>query len=165
MASLEEERARRIEELVRRVEQIPDRESRGVAHELMEAVLEMHGAGLDRAMEIVFESPEGGEAAIRRLAGDPLVSSLLLLHGLHPDDLETRAQRAVSKLQIHAELRGVFEGEVRVRVPAGASGVGSVEATLREALPDAARIIVEEGGPSNGFVPLANLGAPVSRLG
>ncbi len=43
MATVDEERVRRIEDLVRRLEHIPDRESRETAHALMEAILEFHG--------------------------------------------------------------------------------------------------------------------------
>ena len=35
---------------------------------------------------------EPGHALIASLAGDDLVSSLLLLYGLHPLDLETRVE-------------------------------------------------------------------------
>ena len=55
MATADEERARRIEELVRQIEQIPDPESRECAQKAMEAILELHGAGLERMMELVLE--------------------------------------------------------------------------------------------------------------
>ena len=83
MAMADEARLRRIEELVRRLDEIPNRESRETARALMEAILELHGAGLERMMGIVFEQGDTGKAAIRRFAGDELVGSLLLLHNLH----------------------------------------------------------------------------------
>jgi Fe-S cluster biogenesis protein NfuA len=84
---------------------------------------------------------------------------------LHPDDLETRVQHALSKPRADAELIGVFEGVVRVRLTGHACGLKeSVEAMLRDAVPDALDIVVEESAPSNGFVPLASLGAVVSRI-
>lgn len=159
MAKIDEERVRRIEDLVRRVGNIADRESREAAHALMEAVMELHGAGLERMLDIVFDTGEPGKTAIRRFAGDGLIASLLVLHGLHPDDIETRVQHALGKLHGTAELLGVFEGTVRVRVTGNAHGLKeTVEAALWEAAPDATGIVVEESLLSNGFVPLASLG-------
>ena len=159
MAIIDEDRVRRIEELVRRVEAIPDREHRETAHALMEAILELHGAGLDRMMEIAFESGESGKAMIRRFASDGLLSSLLVLHGLHPDDIETRVLHALGKMHGNAELLGVFEGVVRIRLTGSGCGLReSVETTVREAVPDAAEIVITEGPAVNGFVPLAALG-------
>ena len=157
---MNEERIRRIEKLVERVGEIPDIESRKAAHELMEAVLELHGAGLERTLEILFESGESGKVAIRKLAADKLVSSLLVLHGLHPDDMETRVQQALGKMSGRAELLGIFEGVVRVRV----TGDGlreSVEAAIREAVPDAAEVLVEQRELLHGFVPLSSIGLAV----
>jgi len=159
MANVDEERVRRIEDLVRRLEGIPDRESRETAQSLMEAILELHGAGFERMMDIVFETGESGKAAIRRFAGDGLIASLLLLHGLHPDDMETRVLHALGKAHGTAELLGVFEGVVRVRLTGSGCGLKeSVEAAVREAVPDATEIVIEEGLAQNGFVPLASLG-------
>ena len=164
MATSEEERVRRIEDLVRRLGQIPDRESREIAQSLMESILELHGAGLERMMNIVFESGDSGKTAIRRFAGDGLVASLLVLHGLHPDDIETRVQQALSKIHGNTELLGVFEGVVRVRLTGTACGLkDSVEAALREAVPDAAEIIIEQSVSLDNFVPLSSLGVAVPR--
>lgn len=163
MAKIED--ARRIEDLVRRLENISDPESRHTAQALVEAILELDGAGLDRILEIVFDSGETGKATIRRFASDGLVASLLVLHGLHPDDIETRVQQALAKAHVNAELIGVFEGTVRVRLTGGDTGhcglKERVEAVIREAAPDAGEIVIEEGISSNGFVPLAALGMAV----
>jgi Fe-S cluster biogenesis protein NfuA len=162
MATIDEERVRRIETLVRRLELISNREDREAAQALMEAILELHGAGLERMMDIVFDSGESGNSAIRRLAGDGLVSSLLVLHGLHPDDIETRVIHALGKTHGNAELLGVFEGVVRVRLTGSGCGLrDGVETALREAVPDAVEIIVEESLPTNNFVPLSSLGNAV----
>lgn len=164
MAKADEERVKRIEDLVGRLEKIPDRESRENAQALMAAILELHGAGLERLMEIVFETGESGKTAIRRFAGDSLVASLLVLHGLHPDDMETRVQHALAKTHANAELLGVFDGIVRVRLSGSACGHRElIEAAIRESVPDAAEILIEESAPQNGFVPLAALGMAVPR--
>lgn len=165
MATVDEERVRRIEDLVRRLENIPDRESRENAQALMEAILELHGAGLERMMEIVFDTGESGKAAIRRFAGDGLVSSLLVLHGLHPDDIETRVHQALGKMHGEAELIGVFDGIVRVRLTGSGCGLGAaVEAAIRDAAPDAAEVVITESVPTNGFVPLSALAIDHTRI-
>jgi hypothetical protein len=170
MAKVDEERIRRIDELVRRIEQISDRDTREAAHQLMESILELHGAGLDRVMEIVSDSGDAGQAIIQHLANDALVSSLLLLHGLHPDDLETRVYRAIARLNGdmsngHAELVGPYEGVVRVRVTGGCGFRQSVEEAIRETAPDAMEVVIEERAQPNGFVPLAALGMAVTGTG
>ena len=159
MATIDEDRVRRIEDLVRRLEEIPDTASRQTARDLMEAILELHGAGLERMMDIVFETGESGKAAIRRFAGDGLVSSLLVLHGLHPDDIETRGVQALGKMHGNAELQGVFDGVVRVRLTCIGCGLKvSVEAAIREAVPDAVEIVITESAPLNNFVSIDSLG-------
>jgi len=132
----------------------------------MEAVLELHGAALERMMDIVYESGEAGKIVIRRMGGDGLVSSLLILHGLHPDDMETRVQHALGKMHGNAELLGIFEGIIRVRLTGSGCGLReSVEVALRDAIPDAEKIVIEESLPSDGFVPLHLVGmaAPGTR--
>src|SRR6516225_8015160 len=106
MAKVDEDEIRRIDELVRRIEQIPDREVRETATELIQSILTLHGAGLDRILELSAAAGEPGCALIRRFANDPLVSNLLVLHDLHPEDLETRVRQALAKQSIHAELVG-----------------------------------------------------------
>jgi|ERR1019366_130488 hypothetical protein len=156
---MSEDRVRQIEELVRRVELIPDAEARRTALELMAAVLDLHGTGLERMMEIVHDQGDAGKITIRRLAADQVVASLLVLHGLHPDDIETRVQHVLGKVHGNAELLGVFEGSVRIRLTGSGCGLKeAVEAAVRDGVPDAAEIVIEESAASSGFVPLAALG-------
>jgi hypothetical protein len=169
-ANIDQKRVHRIEDLVRRLERIADPESRDVAEQLMQTVLELHGAGLEKIMNLIFESGVAGENMIRRFANDSLVSSLLVLHGLHPDDLETRVRQVLGKVPGHVELVSVLDGIVRVRFSAGGCGSGetdeeSLKSLLREAVPDLTEIIVLPGAPLNGFVPLLSINGVVSRAG
>jgi hypothetical protein len=43
----------KVEELIRKIEGLSDPEARAAAVELMQSLMEFHGAGLDRLMEIV----------------------------------------------------------------------------------------------------------------
>jgi len=162
MARVDEDEIRRISELVRRIDQIPDRHVRETTTELIQSVLALHGAGLDRMLELVAAAGQPGDALIRRFANDPLVSSLLVLHDLHPEDLETRVRQVLVKQSVHAEFVSVFDGVVRVRIaPTGCHSNGDavqlLESLLRNAVPDAADILVEESAQQNGFVPLGVL--------
>ena len=152
---------RRIDELVHQLDEMPDQKNRETARALMGAILELQGAGLERMMDIVFETGDAGKAAIRKFAADELISSLLLLHDLHPDDLETRVQRALWKAHANAELVSVFEGTVRLRLTGSGCGLrDSVEALVRDAAPDLVALVIDEAmqAPSNDFVPIASLG-------
>ncbi len=158
---------RRIDELVRQLDEMPDQRNREAARALMGAILELQGAGLERMTGIVFDMGDAGKAAIRKFAADELISSLLLLHDLHPDDLETRVHRALSKAHANAELVSVFEGKVRVRLTGSGCGLReSVEALIRDAGPDLVELMIDEAtqAPSNDFVPVASLGLALPRI-
>ncbi|HEV7673368.1 MAG TPA: NifU family protein, partial [Candidatus Angelobacter sp.] len=83
------QRVQQMAELAADLERISDDKIRASAKELVHLLMELHGAGLERIMETVFAAGEPGVAMIDKLSLEPLVSSLLVLHGLHPDDFET----------------------------------------------------------------------------
>jgi len=137
---------------------------------------EKHGAALEQILEITSEAGETGENIIRKCGHDELVSSVLLLYGLHPENLHTRVIRALEKSRVfldthsaHAELISITdEGMVTVRLEVKSSGCGSsaatvkstLEASLQDAAPDAASILVDDMGESltrTGFVSVAQL--------
>jgi hypothetical protein len=53
------------------------------AEELAQRLVHLYGTGLERVMTIWMDTGLGPEAR-ERLRADPLVSSLLVLHGIHP---------------------------------------------------------------------------------
>jgi hypothetical protein len=148
--------------------------SNGLARDLVQLLMEVHGTGLERLMEIIAESGASGEAVISLAGQDPIVRSLLLLYSLHPDDLETRVMSALDaaggrlrKFNSQVELLGISEGAVRVRISTPGHACGSttktvqsiVEESLYDLAPDLASL--EVLGPaeenSSGFVPLESL--------
>lgn len=166
----------KVAELVERLESSTDPNVRAMARELLESLMSFHGAALERILEFAANSGEAGEVIIQKCGSDELVSSLLLLYGLHPQDLQTRVTRALEKsrklLEGHsaaAEIVSVGEdGAVIVQLCVKASGCGSsaasvkstLEAAIQDAAPDAPSIIVEmiESGLSkSGFVSLEQL--------
>src|SRR5215468_10106442 len=93
-------RMERIEVLLQEVESYADPAAREHTRELVQAVLGLHGAGLERILETVAEG-ESGLATIDALGRDDLAGSLLLLHGLHPVDVETRVRQALDRVRPH----------------------------------------------------------------
>lgn len=173
-----QERIGRIDGLVQKLESSPDPALRRTARQLIESLMEIHGAGLERILTIVSDAGATGAVLVSSLANDPLVSSLLVLYGLHPDDFETRVRRALENARLllrpeGAHLEGIEIGENTVRLKIVGAAWHRLEAVVREALletaPDATEVVIGGGGssePASGFVPLASLravdGSPVA---
>jgi Fe-S cluster biogenesis protein NfuA len=134
----------RIEELIKALDSAPDSPASIQARELVQTLLEIHGAGLQQALEIIHASP-GGQELIDQLAGNPLISDLLVLHNLHPLDLETRVRYALDsvkpRLGLHGgdvELVGVTsEGVVTLRLEGNCHGCPSSRLTLKTSIEEA----------------------------
>ena len=164
----------RVAGLVREVEEIADPKARSAAKELVQTLMNVHGAALERMLEQIFQTGDIGQRVIDELGADPLVGSLLVLHGLHPDDLETRVQKALltiaPDIRVHGiepEVVSIQAGEVRLRATPGAHTCGSNASTARkmleeaiyEAAPDVTSLRIEglEGKAASGFVSLEKL--------
>ena len=135
----------RIEKLIEALEEMPDAAARAQARELVQALLELHGTGLNRTLEVIYDRASDGQTVIDSLGEDPLVSNLLLLHGLHPVDLETRVRRAIEevkpRLGLHGgsvQLVGVTpEGAVRLQLEGNCEGCPSSRLTLKFSIEEA----------------------------
>lgn len=145
-----QERVARIEGLLAEIEALQDPNARAKAAEMVQVLLELYGEGLARMMEFVAEGRER-ERIFEALAGDELVSHLLLLHGLHPLDVGTRVAQALEEVRPYlrshggdVELLGIEGGVVRVRLQGSCEGCPSsaatlnlaIEETLQKAAPD-----------------------------
>ena len=135
----------RIEELIRDLDEMADEKTREQARTLVRTLLDLHGAGLNRALEIIYDSGSAGQELIDKLADDKLVSNLLLLHGLHPLDLEARVRRALEavkpRLGLHGgsvELIGVTaDGTIKLRLEGNCHGCPSSRVTLKSSIEEA----------------------------
>jgi hypothetical protein len=130
--------------------------------ELVASLTGVYGRGLERVLE-AFAGERGIDGEAReRLCRDPLVESLLLLHGLHPAPTEERVARAVDRVRVAIGHAG---GEIDVSFDEAATALtlrlagdwrrcpvpaAAIEAALRraveEAAPEIARVAIEEEG-------------------
>lgn len=134
---------KRIESLAARLENAADPETRAAALDLVQSVVELHGAALDRMIQSLVRTP-AGEKALDEALNDDMVASMLLLHGLHPDDMQTRVLRGIEKvrpyLQSHGgdvELSSVRDGIVRLVLRGSCGSCPSSSLTLKSAVEDA----------------------------
>src|SRR5262249_41051322 len=135
------DRIQKIDGLVARIRAGADPQLRDAALDLVQAVMEFHSAGVDPMMEINSESGGRGLRIIEDFGRDELVANMLLLHGLHPVDLETRVREALQKVlpYLHShrgnvELIEVAGGVVRLRLIGSCNGCPSSSLTLKTAI-------------------------------
>jgi len=128
--------------------------------EIVRSVVQFYGEGLKRIDDIAAADGAAGERLRSQLAADDLVSSLLILHGLHPKDFETRVREALERVRPYLGSHGgdleitdlsAETGLVRLRMKGSCDGCPSslltvklaVEGAIRESAPDALKIEVE----------------------
>jgi Fe-S cluster biogenesis protein NfuA len=145
--------------LIRALDAHPDPSAKETARELLALVLDLHGIGLAKLMGIVT-SAEGGTSILGQLVEDKQVQAMLLLHGLHPVDLETRVRRAVDRLRPHIGVHGlrldvveIASGTVRLRLHGrGAAAIqapllgtlpGEIEDAVVETAPDVEKVLID----------------------
>jgi len=138
-----QERVARMETLLREIEALKDPNARSKAAEVVQVLLELYGEGLARMMEVVAEGEER-EKTFEHFARDELVSHLLLLHGLHPLDVETRVVKALEEVRPYlkshggnVEFLGVEGSVARLRMQGSCSGCPSSTMTLKLAIEEA----------------------------
>jgi Fe-S cluster biogenesis protein NfuA/nitrite reductase/ring-hydroxylating ferredoxin subunit len=130
------ERVARVEALLEEVEALPDPRARERSTEFVGVLLDLYGEGLARLVERLPDRAT--------LVDDELVSHLLLVHGIHPEPVETRVLGALDEvrpyLESHGgnvELIGIEEGVVQLRMQGSCSGCPSSAMTLKLAIEDA----------------------------
>jgi hypothetical protein len=165
-----------IEQLIRQIEATGDPNVRTAARELVQLVMELHGAGLERILEILRANGEPGQTVLGSMGRDDMVSSILVLYGLHPLSLEERVRQAIEKANQKmgsrsgtVELVGIEDGAVRLNLKANGNGPALkeiVEAAIYQAAPDIASLVIDGAEEKQGFVPLEMLlGATPVRTG
>src|SRR5215210_3226226 len=137
-----QERVGRIETLLEEIESFEDPVARAKTAEMVQTLLELYGEGLGRIVESVGRL--GGQDLKDELLGDELISHLLILHGLHPVDVESRVLEALDEvrpyLESHGgnvEFLGLEDGFARVRLEGSCEGCPSSAMTLELAIEEA----------------------------
>ncbi|GAA1424891.1 NifU family protein [Streptomyces thermospinosisporus] len=130
---------RMVEEVLDRLAESGDPAACEAAEELVRVLMQFYGAGLARIVELLGRLPGApGEQALTALLDDEVVASLLVLHDLHPADVEPRIARALDAVPYPVENAGfdTDSGALRLRLT-GSAGCGC--GSTREAVEQAAR--------------------------
>jgi Fe-S cluster biogenesis protein NfuA/nitrite reductase/ring-hydroxylating ferredoxin subunit len=96
----------RIQQLLEQIEALPSPATRELIHEFMEATLAFYGQGLARILQVVTGSGPVGDNVYQQLLNDKVVRGLLLIHDLHPADLETRLRDALDHVRPYLQSHG-----------------------------------------------------------
>ena len=161
-----------INQLVEKVNSIADEGARTTSLELLQSLMDLHGAAMFRVVELLTGS-EAGRASLTKLGDDPLICGLLVLYGIHPLPLEERVARAVEKVRGQltkqggsVELIGIIDSVVQVKIESSGHGCGSstdaFKRTVEQAILECAPEVVEVqapglAAPATGFVSLETL--------
>jgi hypothetical protein len=142
--------------------------ARDRAEELVRLVADLYGAGLERLLDLLHEHGALTDEAMEAVAGDELVAGLLLVHGLHPYDVSTRIERALSGQDVEL-LEVTADGVARLRMPAGcasssAARRSAVEAAIEAVAPEVTAIEVDDAVPA-GAAAVIPVGALFTRVG
>ncbi len=145
-----EQLVERVQELQAALETCGESVPRGLAEELVSAVVQMYGAGLERIVGSVSEAGPDGEQIAASLLDDPLVATLLLIHDLHPVSLEQRVQQALDSVRPYMESHGgnvellsLEDGVARIHLRGSCSDCSASSVTLELAIKQA----LEEAAP------------------
>lgn len=150
------------------------------AEELVRLVVDLYGTGLERVLDIMHEAGRLDDELLSALASDELVSSLLLVHGLHPFGFAERVEQALENVRPYlgshggdVELLGVTDdGVVKLRMLGSCDGCQSsavtlklaVEGAIEAAAPEMVSIEVEESKAVEASSGLISVDSLSSRL-
>ncbi len=134
----------RLDTLLQQAERGGDPAALARTREIVQTILELHAAGLQRILEHVSQAGAAGAAILDACTSDDLTAGLLLLHGLHPLDLETRVRQALEVVRPYlrshggsVELLGIDDGAVRLRLQGNCHGCPSSAVTMKQTIEEA----------------------------
>ncbi len=170
------ERIEQVEHLIQEMEHTADPATKARVQEIVQALLDFHGAGLARVLEYLGEAGESGQKILGQLAQDDLVASMLLLYDMHPLGVEERVRQALDRVRPYlkshggsVELLAVHDGMVQLRLQGNCHGCGSSTATVSQLIeqavlalaPEVSRVEVEgltvSAAPSSAFISVDEL--------
>jgi Fe-S cluster biogenesis protein NfuA/nitrite reductase/ring-hydroxylating ferredoxin subunit len=125
----------RVQELTAQLEEVRDLQARAVADELVAAIIQLYGEGLERIFAALDDETRD------RLADDGVVASLMLIHDLYPVSLEDRVREALDSVRPYMESHGgdvellaVEDGVARMRLVGHCESCPASESTLELAI-------------------------------
>jgi Fe-S cluster biogenesis protein NfuA/nitrite reductase/ring-hydroxylating ferredoxin subunit len=149
----------RIEVLLGELRQEAPPQVGAKVEEVIGLLVELYGAGLERILEVVNEDADTAGPLLKRFTDDKFIESLLVLHGIHPVDVDTRIEAALDQarpyLGSHAggvEYLGVDDdGVAHLKLEGSCHGCPSstvtvkltLEQAIAEAAPEVMRVQVE----------------------
>jgi Fe-S cluster biogenesis protein NfuA/nitrite reductase/ring-hydroxylating ferredoxin subunit len=148
----------RVEELLAALRSGAVADPGAAAEELVRLLVGLYGDGLGHIVAVLAEQGAAGAQMLDRLAEDPLVESLLMLHDLHPLDVDARVQRALDRVRpylgSHAggvQYLGITDGVARLRLEGSCHGCPSSTVTVQlaitgavqDAAPEVTDVVVE----------------------
>lgn len=128
----------RVEELLQRLARYADdpAEPAGrVGNDAVQALVDLYGEALARVVAVAAEAGVTG-----RLAEDELLSHLLLVHDLHPEDAGERIGRALEEIRPQLKARGADAELAEV-----SGGVARLRIDVRGCASTGERIVAEVG--------------------
>ncbi len=163
--------AERVGTLLAEIGAIADPRLSERTEDLVSLLMQFYGAGIRRILETADEADLLEGALLDSLIKDELVSSLLVIHDLHPLDLPTRVQDALDRVRPYLGSHGgdveivAIEGDtVRLRMEGSCSSCPSstvtlnyaIEKAILDAAPEIARIEAEgvEAPPTTQLIQL-----------
>lgn len=139
-----QQRLARLDELLERVEEVPG-PTADAAIEAVQTLTEVYGEALARVLDFA------SRPVVDQLVADELVGHLLVLHGIHPDSLADRVERALAGVRPFAESQGgsieledIDDGVARIRLTGSGKGCGSSSDTLEQAVTESVLAIAPE---------------------
>jgi Fe-S cluster biogenesis protein NfuA/nitrite reductase/ring-hydroxylating ferredoxin subunit len=148
----------RVEQLIASLRTSANGSAAAAAEELVGLLVGLYGEGLGAIVAVLADRGEEGAATLTALTEHPLVESLLLLHDLHPLDVDARIQVALDKVRpylgSHAggvQYLGVQDGVARLLLEGSCNGCASstvtvqlaIEGAVRDAAPEVTEVLVE----------------------
>ncbi len=134
----------RVQALQERLDSAGDPTTKRIAEELVSAVVQMYGAGLERMLDRVLNAGESGERIAAGLTEDEFLATLLLIHDLHPVPLEVRVQDALDSVRPYMESHGgnvellsLQDGIARIHLRGSCSDCAASSVTLELAIKQA----------------------------
>ncbi|MEO7960800.1 MAG: NifU family protein [Ginsengibacter sp.] len=158
-------KSERIQDLLEQIDLLPDDHAKSMMQECMQETLSFYGHGLERILNIIVS---GNSAAatelLNKLIEDNFVNGLLLIHDLHPLDLQTRLHMALDKVRPYMDTHGgsveiidLTDGIATLKLAGNCKGCPSSASTLEfgikqaieEHCPDLLELKIEGGSMSS----------------